>query len=125
LVDLTRFVSGDGSGIVASFIGTPYRGEAGGTYAEEQRTYRAASPLSHVGTGAAPFLLMHGDADVLVPYEQSELMRAALSAAGVAVELLRIPGGGHGPDFPGATHPPDYLADMVGWLDRHLLRATD
>ena len=39
LVDLTRFASGNGSGIVASFIGMPYRGEAGGGYAAEQRTY--------------------------------------------------------------------------------------
>jgi fermentation-respiration switch protein FrsA (DUF1100 family) len=40
----------------------------------------------------------------------------------VPVELLRIPGAGHGPDFPGATHPPDYLAAMVAWLNRHLMR---
>jgi dipeptidyl aminopeptidase/acylaminoacyl peptidase len=120
LVDLTRFVSGDGSGIVASFIGMPYRGEAGGGYATEQRTYREASPLSHVSAVAPPCLLMHGDADVLVPYEQSVLMQAALKGVGVPVDLLRIPGAGHGPDFPGAAHPPDYLAAMVAWLDQHL-----
>jgi acetyl esterase/lipase len=122
LVDLTRFVSGNGSGIVASFIGTPYRGEAGGGYATEQRTYHEASPLSHVSPSAPPCLLMHGDADVLVPYEQSTLMQAALQGVGVPVELLRIPGAGHGPDFPGATHPPDYLGAMVAWLDQYLLK---
>lgn len=122
LVDLTRFASGDGSGIVASFIGMPYSGEAGGGYATEQRTYREASPLSHVSAAAPPCLLMHGDADVLVPYQQSVLMQTALMAAGVPVELLRIPGAGHGPDFPGAANPPDYLAAMVAWLDRHLLQ---
>ena len=121
LVDLTRFVSGNGSGIVASFIGMPYRGEAGGGYATEQRTYHEASPLSHVSPSAPPCLLMHGDADVLVPYEQSTLMQAALQGVGVPVELLRIPGAGHGPDFPGATHPPDYLGAMVAWLDQYLL----
>lgn len=124
LVDLTRFVSGDGSGIVASFMGMPYRGEAGGGYATEQRTYREASPLSHVTPAAPPCLLMHGDADVLVPFEQSTLMQEALKAVGVPVALLRIPGAGHGPDFPGATQPPDYLTAMVTWLDEYLQRQT-
>ena len=65
---------------------------------------------------------MHGDADVLVPYEQSVLMQAALKGVRVPVELLRIPGAGHGPDVPGAAHSPDYLAAMVAWLDLYLLQ---
>jgi len=92
LVDLTRFASGNGSGIVASFIGMPYRGEAGGGYATEQRAYHEASPLSHVSPSSSPCLLIHGDADVLVPYEQSTLIQAARSGAvwrqGVCVQAL-------------------------------------
>jgi dipeptidyl aminopeptidase/acylaminoacyl peptidase len=67
---------------------------------------------------------MHGDADVLVPDEQSVLMQAALKGVGVPVELLRIPGAGHGPDFLGAVNPPDDLAAMVAGLRRHLLQQT-
>jgi acetyl esterase/lipase len=122
LVDLTRLVTGDGSGIVASFIGMPYCGEASDGYATAHRAHREASPLSHVFAAAPPCLLMHGDADVLAPYEQSVLMQAALKGVRVPVELLRIPGAGHGPDVPGAAHPPDYLAAMVAWLDLHLLQ---
>jgi dipeptidyl aminopeptidase/acylaminoacyl peptidase len=40
--------------------------------------------------------LLHGDADQTVPYSQSVRLRDALKKAGVAVELLTIPGGRHG-----------------------------
>ena len=67
-------------------------------------------------------LLIHGDADKTVPFEQSELMEKALKAAGVPVRLLRIPGGDHGPTFPGAKNPPDYMGEMIRWLDQYLKR---
>jgi acetyl esterase/lipase len=86
----------------------------------EDRTYREASPLLHVSSSTAPILLIHGDADKSVPYEQSEAMEKALRAAGVPTQLMRIPGGTHGPTFPGATNPPDYMGAMVRWLDRYL-----
>ncbi|PYR25958.1 MAG: alpha/beta hydrolase, partial [Acidobacteria bacterium] len=37
-----------------------------------------------------PFLLIHGDADKTVPFQQSEIMDAALQKAGVAVKLIRV-----------------------------------
>src|SRR5882672_1197354 len=86
----------------------------------EARAYREASPLRHVSSNAAPILLIHGDADKTVPFEQSELMEKALRAAGVPTSLLRVPGGAHGPTFPGATNPPDYMGEMIRWLDRYL-----
>ena len=89
--------------------------------AAEYKTYREASPVSHVSQDDPPFLLMHGDKDEQVDFAQSEEMEAKLKAAGVAVKLLRIPGGGHGATFPGAVNPPpDYLGEMVRWFDRHL-----
>jgi acetyl esterase/lipase len=86
----------------------------------EDRVYRQASPLNHVSSNSAPILLIHGDADTSVPFEQSELMEKALRAAGVPTRLLRIPGGEHGPTFPGAKNPPDYMGEMIAWLDRYL-----
>ena len=86
----------------------------------EYKAYRQASPLYHVSKDAAPFLLMHGDADELVAFSNSEAMEQALKKAGATARLLRIPGGRHGPDFPGAQNPPDYLSEMVRWFDRHL-----
>jgi acetyl esterase/lipase len=88
----------------------------------EYRTHIEASPISHVTPDDPPFLLMHGDKDEAVNIGQSEEMEAKLKAAGIPVKFLRIAGASHGPTFPGATNPPDYLAEMVRWFNLHLLR---
>lgn len=119
-VDLAGFLDGASSGIVTGFLGMLARGEANGAYSTEHHTYREASPLHHVDASAPPFLLIHGNADDIVPYRQSKMMQAALEAVGVPAELLCIEGAGHGPDFPGAAEPPDYLGAMVRWFDAHL-----
>jgi acetyl esterase/lipase len=87
----------------------------------EYRTHVEASPITHISTDDPPFLLMHGDKDPTVPYAQSEAFEKALQAKGIAVKLLRVEGGGHGPSFPGAVNPPDYLGEMVAWFNRYLI----
>jgi len=59
---------------------------------------KAASPLTYVRAGVPPTISIHGDADPLVPYAHSVRLQDALQKAGVAHELVTIPGGGHG-DF--------------------------
>jgi acetyl esterase/lipase len=54
-----------------------------------------ASPIAHVGSGAAPFLLVHGTRDDLVPIAHARRMRAALRAAGVPATLVELGGVGH------------------------------
>ena len=44
---------------------------------------------------APPFLLVHGTADWLVPYAQSEQLHAALTAAGVDCRLVPVEGAQH------------------------------
>lgn len=56
----------------------------------------AASPLTYAKAGAPPFLLLHGEADRLVPVEQARLLDAALRASGVRSRLLVVAGGQHG-----------------------------
>lgn len=90
------------------------------THSLEFRAYREASPISHVSSDDPPFLLIHGDKDESVPFAQSVAMERALQAAGVTVKLIRVEGAGHGPTFPGAKNPPDYLGEMVAWFHRHL-----
>ena len=92
------------------------------TSSVEYKTYREASPLFHVTNDDPPFLLIHGDADQTVPFKNSELMEQALQKVGVEVKLVTVPGGGHGPAFPGAKNPPDYLGEMVRWFDTYLIR---
>ncbi len=84
------------------------------------RAYRDASPVSWVSADDPPFLLMHGDADKVVNFKNSEMMEQALKQVRVKVKLLRINGGDHGFDFPGAKNLPDYLGEMVHWFDQYL-----
>jgi len=53
---------------------------------------RAASPITYVGPGAPPFLIMHGLADSSVPHGQSVLLYDALKAAGRPVTLRLVDG---------------------------------
>jgi acetyl esterase/lipase len=57
---------------------------------------KRVSPLTYVRTGLPPILSIHGDADPVVPYENSVRLHKALSEAGVPNELVTIKGGGHG-----------------------------
>jgi acetyl esterase/lipase len=55
----------------------------------------AASPALGVSPGLPPFHLAHGLDDTEVPHEQSEMLAAALHAAGAEVDLHLEPGAGH------------------------------
>jgi acetyl esterase/lipase len=57
---------------------------------------KRVSPLTYVRAGLPPILSIHGDADPVVPYEQSTRLHQALTAAGVPNELVTVKGGGHG-----------------------------
>lgn len=109
-------------GATASFMGLVP------TDAAAQKIYAAASPIVHVSPGAPPVLLLHGDSDDVVPFEQSVAMQKALRAATVPVKLVRIPGGEHGADFGAEGKPnpswPDYFGEMVAWFDQHLKMVT-
>jgi acetyl esterase/lipase len=57
---------------------------------------KRVSPLTYVRAGLPPILSVHGDADPVVPYDQSARLHQALTAADVPNELVTIKGGGHG-----------------------------
>lgn len=69
------------------FMGVPYEGN--------EETYEAASPLFAVHPGAAPFFLVHGDADDIVPVAQSDALAAALNRAGIPADYRRLADEGH------------------------------
>ena len=73
------------------------------------------SPARLVTAQAPPFLLIHGDADTLVPLQQSELMLDALKKAGVAADLIVKKGGGH----PWLTLHEEVQV-MAEWFDKQL-----
>jgi acetyl esterase/lipase len=81
-VDLAYFDSDDPSISPAVLLGGPI---------SERRDFaRWASPLHHVHPGAPPFLNVHGTADSIVPYDQSERLTEALRAVNVRCYLLPV-----------------------------------
>ncbi|MGA2796413.1 MAG: alpha/beta hydrolase fold domain-containing protein [Thermoguttaceae bacterium] len=88
----------------------------GGPIQENKDKAARANPIAYVTPAAAPFLIVHGDQDPLVPYNQSELLFEALKKAGVSVRLHIIEGAGHGPGFGG----PDVAELVNAFFDRHL-----
>jgi acetyl esterase/lipase len=67
----------------------------GGPLSTRVELRRLASPVHHARAGAPPFLLVHGDADEVVPYPQATGLAAALAGHGVDVRLHTVSGGHH------------------------------
>lgn len=55
-----------------------------------------ASPVTHASADDPPVLIIHGDADRVVPVDQAFLLKTALDSKGIPNELLIIKNGGHG-----------------------------
>ena len=77
------------------------------------------SPLQHVKSGLPPFLLIHGDADAQVPYEQSVVFQQKMKTVGNTCDLISIKGGAHGMGGWSALGS-DYFAQMTAWLRKTL-----
>jgi acetyl esterase/lipase len=73
------------------------------------------SPINHVSADDPPTLIIHGDADKLVPMQQSEIIVEKLKAAGVKAKLIVKSGAAHG----WADVQPD-LEKMAEWFDENL-----
>jgi acetyl esterase/lipase len=68
----------------------------GGAIQQNKEKVAKANPITYVTKDSPPFLLIHGEADNIVPAHQSELMYESLKKAGVDVKLHLVKGGGHG-----------------------------
>ena len=78
-----------------------------------------ANPINYVSPSDPPMLLMHGDKDGLVIYNQSELLFSALQEAFVPSYFYRVVNGDHG--FRGADESTDALVmRAVDFFDREL-----
>jgi acetyl esterase/lipase len=83
-----------------------------------QEQAAAISPILFVTPDDPPTLLIHGDADTLVPISASEIMYAALQGEGVESNFITIEGGGHG--FWNREHNARAQAAMSEWFIEHL-----
>ncbi len=89
----------------------------GGTLEELRDKYAEASPVNHAHEGAPPFLLVHGDADELVPPEQSAILFEALKNAGADATLHLVKGAGHGSQN---VVNAEVRALILAFFERHL-----
>ncbi len=83
-------------GMVHDTPDSPESALIGGPIQENQAKTTRANPITYVTADASPFLIVHGDQDPLVPYQQSVLLVNALQAAGVDVTFYTVAGAGHG-----------------------------
>jgi len=67
-----------------------------GSQPNREEIAHRVSPLTYVRSGLPPILSIQGDADPTVPYSHSVRLQEALEKAGVAHQLVTIPGGKHG-----------------------------
>lgn len=84
---------------------------------------KATSPSTYVRKGEKlpPFLLIHGDDDEQVPYEQSVRFQKLMQDTGNSCDLIKIPKGRHGMgnwDKQGSN----YKTQMIDWLKQRLSR---
>lgn len=80
---------------------------------------REVSPFYFVTEKMAPVLIIHGDADKLVPLYQAEIFAAKAKERGATCEVIVREGKDHG--WPGMEADLEVFAD---WFDRHLLGRT-
>ncbi len=97
----------------------------GGSLADSAVLEQAAqsTPLTYVDVTDPPFLVIHGEADSMVPISQSESLVNALSAAGVEVVFIHPPGIGHGfygPEGPALSILPEFLGPTIEFFDTYL-----
>jgi acetyl esterase/lipase/outer membrane protein assembly factor BamB len=79
---------------------------------------RQISPVYHANAETPPTLIVHGDADNLVPIQQAQLMTEKLKQLGVPAKLIPRKGKGHG--WPNWEKDNAALAD---WFDKYLAKA--
>jgi acetyl esterase/lipase len=68
----------------------------GGPVDQRADVVNQADPIAQVSKDDPPFLILHGTADPLVPFSQSQRLADALKQAGVEVEFVPVANAGHG-----------------------------
>jgi len=91
-------------------------GSLAGKSSEELKSMaKAISPVYQVNSPKVPFLLIHGDADLVVPLSHSEKLVKAIRTSGGSAELIIKKGGGH----PWLTISEEVLL-IADWFDKQL-----
>ncbi len=87
----------------------------GGALQEHKELAKAASPITYVSHHTPPLLIIHGDNDPHVPFNQSEILYAALQKADVECIFIPVRGGGHG-----GFRNPEIASRIRQFFDKYL-----
>ena len=89
----------------------------------EPDAFNPFCPIRNVTVEYSPTLLLHGDVDTDVPYEQSVMMADELARVGVEHEFITITNGGHGFDGAGTKDPmvANAFEQVMTFLKRHVI----
>jgi acetyl esterase/lipase len=85
-------------GTVTAYNGSdvgPLTGLVGASYQQDKKGWEDVNPILHITAKAPPFLVVHGELDEKVPFQESEHFAAALKAAGVPVKFIPVKGANH------------------------------
>jgi acetyl esterase/lipase len=88
----------------------------------ENGWYFEYEPIRNITKNYPPTLLLHGEKDTDVPFEQSVMMARELKFADVDYEFIRHPDWGHGFDNAGLKDPAvkDAFNKVLIFLEKHL-----
>jgi acetyl esterase/lipase len=91
----------------------------GGPIQENKEKAERANPIRYITKECPPFLIMHGDADNLVPIGQSEILLEALKKQGIEATLITVRSGHGGPAF----DQPANVKVVKDFFDKHFKNA--
>jgi len=80
--DFTTEHDPEGVAFLSNFLGADY--------SKRPDIWQDASPVFHVAKNNAPFLILHGTRDEMIPIAQSQELYDKLKAAGVQVSLIKV-----------------------------------
>jgi alpha-L-fucosidase 2 len=80
---------------------------------------REVSASTYIHADMPPYLLIHGDADATVPFEQSTRFQKQMKEAGNVCDLIAVSKGAHGMGR-WKQDGSDYQELMIAWLHKHM-----
>ena len=86
----------------------------GGPVQDNHEACKKANPITYISKNDPPFLICHGDKDMIVPHNQSVLLNEALKKADVEVKFHTVKGGVHG------FKDPKVDQIVLKFFDKHL-----
>ncbi|MGQ0587302.1 MAG: alpha/beta hydrolase family protein, partial [Gammaproteobacteria bacterium] len=101
-------------------IGESFHGEdfMAGSMGDTPEIEREQSPSTHIDQLKAPVLIVHGEEDERVPFNQAKQLRSALEKRGIPHEWLSKAREEHG--FYDEDNKVEFYEKMLAFLDRHI-----